>query len=412
MFSEQSENEPYIDNVVKSDEVKTLTFNVLDVNGQLAIENPDTNKDLIFINSYTIEPTESTITIEKVWKTGNKENNYFEDSKNEDIKDYISTFSITPQGVYDGVTIKGDEFIKGVGSTDLSFEFSKEGTYIFEIKETSTISGTEKDEKTHIVKFEVVKNGLAGLEVSTTVDNQDSNSITFENHLIYNTYKLPIRIVKGVLNEVKQDDEVSVSFNVLVKQGEDEILNKTYSITNEEGTLNGEFVDVEIPFYKEGEYTVTISERTAPEEMTKDNTAYKFNLTLVRNETDLIPNGDGIKVYKNAKLLDNANVVNRNGQYEIGFVNEYPAPYKIVLEKHVTGKDEYAEEFIISDGTNEYTLNGFSSGVASKTINLTLNPGTNEFEFSELDEGLSGWNYDSTVYRVSVIARKNEDGSK
>ena len=405
----EPENETYLKNVVESNNVETLTFNVVDVNGQLTIANAETGRELEFVNDYTITPAQSSITINKVWKTGNVENGKFETSAGEEVENYKSTFSVDPQGTYEGVTIEGTKSVTGARNTDLSFKFLKEGTYVYKVKETSSFSNVESDSKTHTVTFEVYKDGLDGLKANVTVDEQDSNSIAFENHLIYNTYKLPVRIVKEVLNEIEQDGKVSVSFNVLVEQGKDKILNKTYSITNEEGTLNGEFADVEIPFYKEGEYTVTISEKTAPEEMTKDNTAYKFDLTLARDKAVL--SADSIKVYKNAKLLDNANVINKNGQYEIKFVNEYPAPYQIVLEKHVTGKDEYTEEFIISNGTN-YTLSGFSSGVASKTINLTLKPGTNEFMFSEVDGGLSGWNYDPTVYHVIISATKNEDGSK
>ncbi len=356
---------------------------VSDVGGRLdavITVNDTADTDITFTNLY--DPIDATVDLKgsKTFTNGELSDGLFQFNLIEN-GDVIETVSNNAEGEFSFSTLT----------------FNKVGVYEYTIQEVNGGSkGVIYDTAEHKVVITVTDaNGMLVAEVSIDGENTD---------------------IANIINLYDPDDaKVTLNgtkiYNGAKLAGDDfsfELVSENQVIETVKNGKDGRFSFTELSFDKAGVYEYIIREvNDGKEGVTYDTADRKVKITVTDNAGVLeavcvidgkttesvsftntfVPNPDDINLDVNIEKT-----VNNIGYEDIG-----PEGFKFLLKNSTDG----SEMTVTSDenGKGSFTLT-FTKDDVGKTFNYTL---------AELDEGMEGVTYDTTVYSIDITVGMDEE---
>ncbi len=304
----------------------------------------------------------------------------------------VFTFEITENGTNNKWVVQND----GTGTIDypeIEYTSADVGEHVYLIRETATnISGVSTDTTTYTVTVVVSDNGDGTLTVRTSGDDytkldfvnkyEATGSVQFEGTktltgatLSANTFTFEIKDDAGkTLSTAKNGADGKIVFDKL-----------TYTLA-----------DV-------GTHTYTVKEvNDGKAGYTYDTTEYEIVVTVADA-------GDG--------TLNVTYTVNGTANGAITFANEYTATGSVQFEgtKTLTGATLAANQFsftLTGEGVNETVTNDADGKISFSAISYTLaDVGTHTYTVKEVNDGKTGYTYDTTEYEIVVTVADAGDGT-
>lgn len=364
--------------------VYTVTIEVTDNGeGQLEIASVKVNggDEISFTNTYTLAPTEYTLTAEKTYT--------------KELLGGEFQFTLTGEGQEQTKTNAA-----GGAITFDTLTFETEGTYTYTVTEVKgDKSYITYDETVYTVAIEVADDNQGQLFVKnvTVSDDKESGnaSVKFDN--VYVLTGEPVFTVDGT-KELTGRYLVDGEFTFVLTDAE----GNTVETTNVGNTFA--FTNVALPGL--GEHVFTLTEKnTGVPTITYDETAYTVTVTVTDN------NEGGMDV--------SDPVITVNGQAaELVFHNVYtepdPVTVEFVINKTVTGADMSAKDFlfellyqgesVVSKPTNE---DGYVAFILECSVG---DVGVHEFVLREINTGVQYVTYDTTEYAIEMTITENAQG--
>ncbi len=289
--------------------------------------------------------------------------------------------------------------------------YKKAGTYEYLIKEkASGLPGVTYDtapvKATVTVKYDAVKGAYS---TSVAYDKAGKSEFVFEN-----TYKVtPVSISIDGVKTVAATEGNSFTMKDGMFQFEiepadfnpaDDPIKEQFVTHDKDGNIS---IDAE--YTAAGTYVYTLHEASGEHGgMIFDDAVYHIEV-VVKEEVNTGKLAADVNVLKDGKAVD-----------KITFNNEYD-PQKTSAEihghKHLEGKELKGGDFsfaikALTEGAPmpaETTVKNADTGIFQFGIIVYESVGTYEYEISEVNEGKSGYSYDSSVYKVKVTVT-DEDG--
>lgn len=334
-------------------------------------------------------------------------------------------FEFTITAKTDGAPMSTNTVVKNDANGNIDFgtiEFSKEGTYVYEIKESlCDIPGVSCDEETVTVTVTVTYSNTTGEFTANTVYEKGGNSgstFTFVN--IYEADDSePISITAK--KKITQDN----GNNFALKGGDFKFVIEAQSPANApmpdkinaQNTVSNDangIVDFgEVKFEKDGTYVYKIYEVEGELDwIDYDGEEYTVTVTVTDDTVE-------------AKLKTSVKITNKaNSDSSLEFYNKYN-PKETTATIFGTKVLEGGHKTLAAD-MFEFTIKAVTENAPMPTVTTVKNSengtfefgkitykqvGTYKYEITEKDLDEKGYTYDGNVYTVSVIVTDEGKGS-
>ena len=383
-----------------TESTKTLTVTVTD-NGDgtlSAAMDPEVGQ-WTFTNSYSVEPTDITLSASKTLEVKGGDN----------APDVSGKYTLTLTDA-DGnvVDTKTNPDGKGTAVDFKAVEFTEPGEYKFTVTESGSVDG--------------VTNGTASYDVTVTVTDNGDGTLTAEvtsgdqTTAFVNTYDVApteFELSAAKILEVKAPannaPDVSGAYTITIAaDSEGAPLPATTSITNADGEGTATSFG-KIEYTAPGDYQYTITESGTVEGVTNGQTSYTVKVTV----TD---NGDGTL---SAAVTAGDQTTTFTNTYSVTPVT-LPTEDQFTVQKDLTGTPLTAGAFefqlTASDPADapmpEKTAatNDADGKVVFDTITYD-EPGTYTYKITETDGGKGGYTYDTNEVTVTVTVVDNGKGA-